>query len=637
MTIFSCNNISKSYSTGLLFKDIAFGMEKGERIGLIGKNGIGKSSLLKIIAGKENPDSGEIIFNNDVTIEYLEQNPNFDDNITVIDYVLKANLKLYEALNDHQRLCNLLTKSYDEKIQLILNELTQFIENNNGWDYENLAKTYLDKLGIEDYYEIVSNLSGGLKKRIALAKTMLTNPTLLILDEPTNHLDALSVQWLQDTLMNSNKSLLFVTHDRYFLDAVCTKIIELNEQRLFIYPGNFEQYLEKKANIQSIKDSTIEHKKSRLKEEIIWLQKGARARRSKQKSKTEWIKDLEKEIKRKKENKIKIELGNIFLGKTILDAYYISKTITGKTLFKDFTYIAKPGDRIGIIGQNGCGKSTLLNTLAGLSKPEKGQLKIGPLVNIGYFTQDIIDLKDNQTLINSLKEVAEYIDVGVGKERYITAAELLERFLFPRYRHNALISSLSGGEKRRLQILKVLMKNPNVLFLDEPTNDLDIDTLMAIENYLENFYGVLLIVSHDRAFLDKTVNTIWAFENNGKIKEYPGNYSYYLEKIESKKNNEGNAKINGKKDNNNNYKKFKKINKLTYKEQLELKNLEEEINKLEEFKKAKESEFQKIDKNDFERFNKLSQKLVEIDEEIEEKFLRWSKLEEKSNKLLKKL
>lgn len=640
MTIFSCHNISKSYTEGFLFKDISFGMEQGEKLGLIGRNGIGKTSLLKIIAGKESPDTGEVIFKNNVTLKYLEQNPTFNDNISALDYVLKANLKLYEALNEHQKLCNLLSQSYKENIQHKLEQLTQFIENNDGWNYENLAKSYLNKLNIVDYYQNVKFFSGGMKKRVALAKAILTNPMLLILDEPTNHLDASTVQWLQDTLMNSNISLLFVSHDRYFLDAISTKIIELDDKKLYIYPGNWEKYLIKKANIESVKKSTIEHKKSTLKKELLWLQKSARARRSKQKSKYQWIEELEKQIKKEKDRKIKIELGNTFLGKTIIDAHYISKSFHNTILFKDFTYIAKPGDRIGIIGPNGCGKSTLLNILAGQIKPDTGNLKIGPSVKIGYFTQENIYLNENQTLISTLKEISEYIDVGVGRERYITAVELLERFLFPKNMHNSFVSTLSGGEKRRLQILKVLMQNPNVLLLDEPTNDIDINTLMALENYLENFYGVLIIVSHDRAFLDKTVNVIWSFEKNGKIKEYPGNYSYYLEKIESNKNSmiesKVKSKVNENKDNYLAQKKMKNTNKLSYKENLELKNLEQEISTLEEIKKNLEFEFLKIDKNNFKEFNKISQKIDDIDKMIKMKFNTWVSLVEKSNELILK-
>ncbi len=627
MTIFSCNNLSKSFAGGLIFSDVSFGIQSGDKIGLIGKNGIGKTTLLNIIAGKDFPDDGEIVFNSDVKIEYLEQVPKFERNDIIINAVLNAKPELQEALVEHSRLCTKLTNSYDDETSKKIDKLAEIIEHQNGWNLENKAKAILSKLNIENYYDKINTLSGGIKKRVALARALLTEPDLLILDEPTNHLDAVSVQWLQDTIMATNKSLLFVTHDRYFLDAVSTRIIELDDRKLFSYPGSYSLYLERKATAESIKNSTIEHAQSKYKMELAWLQKGAKARRSKQQSRIDWIQELEKETVKKIDKKIKIELGNTFLGKRIIDAFNIGKSIGGKLLFKDFTFLAKPGDRIGIIGPNGTGKSTLLNVLSNRLKVDEGLIKMGASLNIGYFTQDSDELKENQTLINSLKEIAEYINVGVGRDRYLTARDLLTRFLFPFKQHNALVDTLSGGEKRRLQIIRVLMANPNVLFLDEPTNDLDIPTLNALEEYLDDFYGVLLIVSHDRAFLDRTVNFIFAFEENGKIKEYPGNYSYYLEQKEKRKPLRS-TKNTEKQEKYMREKKSKPAKKLSYKDKIRLEELEKTIPLLE----AKQKELQELINSgevDYKELEVKSQELVSLESDIEEATTEWMELLEK--------
>lgn len=628
MTIFSCNNLTKSFGGGLIFKDVSFGMQSGEKIGLIGKNGIGKTTLLNIIAGNDFPDNGEIVFNNNVSIEYLEQIPKFEKNDIIINAVMNAKPELHEALIEHNRLCTKLTNNYDNETSKKIDKLAQIIEHQNGWNLGNRAKSILSKLNINNYYDKINTLSGGMKKRVALARALLTEPDLLILDEPTNHLDAISVQWLQDTIMAANKSLLFVTHDRYFLDAVSTKIIELDDKKLFSYPGNYSLYLERKATAESIKNSTIEHAQSKYKMELAWLQKGAKARRSKQQSRIDWIKELEKDTIKKESKKIKIELGNTFLGKRVIDAMNISKSLGEKLLFKDFTYLAKPGDRIGIIGPNGTGKSTLLNVLSNKINVDDGLIKMGSSLNIGYFKQDSDELKENQTLIGSLKEIAEYINVGVGRDRYLTTRDLLTRFLFPFKQHNALVETLSGGEKRRLQILRVLMANPNVLFLDEPTNDLDIPTLTALEDYLDDFYGVLLIVSHDRAFLDRTVKFIFAFEKNGKIKEYPGNYSYYLEQKE-KRQQSVNTKISDKHLNYKLEKKKKQATKLSYKDKLALEDLEKNIPILEKQKQELQDLIHSGSIINYKELELQSQKLVELDKEIDSATLKWIELSEK--------
>lgn len=619
MPIFSCTNISKNYGEKLLFSDVAFGMDKGERIGIIGKNGAGKTTLMKIIAGLVPQDSGEVIFNSTVNLEYLEQMPDFNSNDTIINAVLKANNFIYNLVNDYEELC--ITNDNPEK----LNELSHLMDQYNAWNYEVESRKIISQLGIEDENEFVNNLSGGLKKRVALARSLVMNPELLILDEPTNHLDVNSVQWLQDYLQNSSRSLLFVTHDRYFLDAVCTGIVEIDSGKIFKYPGSYFDFLERKEERTRVERATVDKNLSKFKTELAWLQKGAKARRTKQKSKIDWISELKKSAVYIEEKKIKIELGNIFLGSRIIEAHNITKSIAGKLLFKNFSYAAKPQDRIGIIGANGSGKSTFLKTLAGFINPDEGTLKFGTSINIGYFHQELEDLDPTKSVIGSLREVAEYINVGEGRDRYLTNRDLLDKFLFPRWQHSSLVENLSGGEKRRLALVKILMANPNILLMDEPTNDFDLDTLSALEDYLDDFLGVLIIVSHDRSFLDRTVEFIWNFEGNGNIREYPGNYSLYLEKkdkeiSESKKDNK---KIDSRTERKSNLPK----KKFSFKEQMEYDKLLIEIPK---FEAERDLVKDKINSGeaDYQVLAELSNRLVEIEDKIDEATFRWMELEE---------
>jgi ATP-binding cassette subfamily F protein uup len=631
MTIFACNKLAKSFDRDLLFENISFGLEQGERLGIIGKNGIGKTTLLRIIAGSEDPDSGEVVFNNSVRYEYLEQQTNYNTNELALDLVMKAKEDLCLLLDEHKRLCAKLNENYSDELSDKISNIAHKLDSSNAWNLESEAKKILSKLGVEDFYKSVNQMSGGQKKRVALAKALLSDPDLLILDEPTNHLDADSVQWLQDRLMNTGNSLIFITHDRYFLDAVSNRIVEIDQKRIYSFAGNYQDYLEKKESIIDIHNSAAEHNRSKLRNELAWLQKGAKARRTKQKSRIDWIGKMEETTKKIKEKKIKIELGTSFLGKRVIDANYLTKSINGQLLFKDFTYIAKPGDRIGIIGPNGCGKSTLLNVLAGFAKVDEGSLKIGDSVKIGYYKQEINDLDENQSLIGCLRDIAEYIDCGVGKDRYMTPRDLLQKFNFPLNQHGALIGTLSGGEKRRLALLKMLMANPNIIFLDEPTNDLDIPTLTALEEYLDDFYGALLIVSHDRAFLDRTVEFIWAFEADGKVKEYPGNYSYYLDKkeeLESLKRKVAQETPNTNK--NQNVKPKNLIQKkLSYMEQREFDALEIEIPELENSKSQKEAEIQNIPPQEYKRIEMLSNEINALCEMIDDKTLRWMELSDK--------
>jgi len=651
MTIFSTENLTKTYGDKLLFENLSLGMKEGDRIGILGRNGVGKSTFMKIVASLESSDVGNVVFNNEVRYKYLEQLPSYNSTETVLDTVLKSNELIYDSLIEFNRICKEIETSPSDELNEKLNNISVLIETNNGWHFENDAKIILSKLGFSEYDQPVNTLSGGWQKRVAIAEAIISKPNLLILDEPTNHLDADSVQWLQDYLMNSNISLLFVTHDRYFLDAVSNSIWELYDKKFFTYVGDYEQYLFQKANYLEIEKSTTDHQKNVIRQEMVWLNKGAPARRKKQKSRIDWIENLRDTKKIVDDKNIKIEIGKSFMGSRIIDAYNITKSITisaknkqtEKLLFKDFTYVAQPGDKIGIIGQNGVGKSTLLGVLSGEIKISSGNLKIGDSAKIAYYHQHIKNLDDSKTVISSVREVAEYINVGVGKELKLTAVEMLDRFLFPRNQHNSYISTLSGGERRRLSLLKLLMGNPNVLLLDEPTNDLDIQTLNSLEDWLDSFQGVLLVVSHDRSFLDRTVNFIKVFEGEGKIKEYPGNYTNYLEVRDriSKENNrlkslEAKELIKEEKNNTNtqlnqneNSITDNKKQKLSFKEKKEFEEINARIEKLE--KQKEEYQLQLTDGNtsDYKILQEIAENLNILEDELDTITMRWLELSEK--------
>jgi len=622
--LFSAHALSKSYHEKVLFTSISLGIMEGERIGIIGKNGVGKSSLLKIIAGLDEADEGIVTRGKDVQIVYLPQLPQFESKETCLEVAMSGKPEIVELLEQHRILCS--KEGNDTLLADEIHDLSVRIDVLHGWTLDNQAKTLLTKLGILHVHATIDSLSGGQKKRVALAKALLSEPDLLILDEPTNHLDADSVQWLQDHLSDYSKAILLVTHDRYFLDAVSTKIIELDKQSLFTYEGNFEDYLLKKEQRTSIEESTAEHERNTLRRELAWLQKGAKARRTKQKSRIDWISKMQEKPEQAEIRNIKIEIGNKFLGGKLIDAIQISKTIGDTVLFSDFTYRAAPGDRIGIIGPNGAGKSTLLNILSGRISPDSGYVTIGDTVSIGYFDQEVRTLKEQLTVIGNLREIAEYIDTGLGKDRYITAKELLDRFQFPAKQHHSFVHTLSGGEKRRLAMLMALMSNPNVLMFDEPTNDFDIATLTALEEYVEHFKGVLLIVSHDRSFLDRTVETIYAFEGEN-IKEYPGNYSAYLEKIEAQNKSiiqptvevkEPIIRVS-----------HSKKKGLSFNEKRELESLEQVISETETQLQQLHILMEQTPPQDFKKFEELSEKQAETQKLLDKAMERWLELSEK--------
>jgi ATP-binding cassette subfamily F protein uup len=548
MNIFSASNLAKSYNDVPLFEDISFGMASGERVGLIGSNGVGKTTLLRVIAGVEEPDSGTVAFNAQARFEYLSQQPTFPVGMNVLEAVMRSRPHTFYLLKRHTELCSLLSdnaaaeRSHAE-LSTELHDITTHLDHTGGWSLEADAKAMLQRLGVARFDDAVDTLSGGLKKRVALASVLMSDADLLILDEPTNHLDADTVQWLQDRLASSPRALMLITHDRYFLDSVVTRIVELERRKLWSFDGNYEFYLQQKEFILANEHATAEHLRNRLRSEIAWLKRGAKAQRKKQQSRVDWVESLQakqRTLRAATELKsIKIEVGNKVSGSQLIDAVGISKRIGHRLLFQDFTYKAALGDRIGIIGANGSGKSTLLNILAGEIPPDTGTVKLGVSAKIGYFRQESSDINPKLSVIGAVREIAEYVDTGVGRDRYLSAKDFLDRFNFHPRQHNVLVETLSGGERRRLGLLRVLMSDPNVLLLDEPTNDFDIQTLNALEEYLQHYLGCLIVVSHDRAFLDKTVEFIYAFEEipsggSTRIKQYPGNYSAYLEAQEAR-------------------------------------------------------------------------------------------------------
>ncbi|MFN7716985.1 MAG: ABC-F family ATP-binding cassette domain-containing protein [Pseudanabaenaceae cyanobacterium] len=533
MTLFTLRGISKDFGIKQILKAASFSLEEGDKVGLIGTNGSGKSTLLKIIAGLEPFDSGDLWVNSSAKVMYLPQQPNLDDERTVLEQVFadcgeQMNLIREYELISHQ-LAHGSTDHDHDTLLAKLSHISQRIEALGAWDVETDAKVILTKLGIQDFDAKVGTLSGGYRKRIALATALLSAPDVLLMDEPTNHLDAISVEWLQTYLKRYQGALLLITHDRYFLDQVTNRILELDQGDLFSYSGNYAYYLGKKAEAEESNASTQRKHAGVLRRELEWLKRGPKARSTKQKARIERVLAMKDQEFKQSQGKVEITTAGRRIGKKVVDLSGVFKGFEGRTLIRDFSYNFSPEDRIGIIGRNGAGKSTLMNMITGRLPADQGTVDIGTTVHFGYFDQHSDDLAEhgNQRVIDYLKSVAELVKTADGT--IITASQMLERFLFNPNQQYAPIHKLSGGEKRRLFLLKVLMDAPNVLILDEPTNDLDVQTLGVLEEYLEEFNGCVIVVSHDRYFLDRTVEVVFAIESDGTIRQYPGNYSVYLE------------------------------------------------------------------------------------------------------------
>jgi ABC transport system ATP-binding/permease protein len=530
MKMLTVENVSKTYGEKQLFDHISFTITEKERVGLIGINGTGKSSLLKIIAGVDHPDDGNISTGKDYTISYLDQQPEIVAERTVLEQVFHGEAPVLRLLREYENALLKLNQSpNNEKWQEELFQLQKQMDALNAWDASTNAKTILMKLGIDDFSKKVGELSGGQKKRVALAQVLIEAPDLLILDEPTNHLDFDTVKWLEDYLSRYSGALLLVTHDRYFLDRVTNRIFELDGGNLYSYKGNYASFLEAKAIREENEAATFEKRKNLFRRELEWIRRGAQARSTKQKARIQRFDQLEEQLgKNKTAEKLDITLNGSRLGKQVFELKDASKQFGNKTILNSFNLLVKPGDRIGIIGKNGTGKSTLLNILAGHIPLDAGEFIMGQTVKIAYYTQESEDMDENQRMIEYIKETAQVVETSDGKR--ISATQMLERFLFPSFSHGTPIRKLSGGEKRRLYLLKILMTAPNVLLLDEPTNDLDTQTLTVLEDYLEDFPGVVITVSHDRYFLDKVAEQLLVLKGEGKINSFYGNYSEFLEK-----------------------------------------------------------------------------------------------------------
>lgn len=528
MNIMTVEHISKSYGEKILFKDASFGMNDQDKIGIVGVNGTGKSTFLRVIAGKEQADEGNVAIGNHVRIEMLDQNPDYDPDITVLQQVFQGDSPEMQVVRSYMEIMELLElKPNDETLLQKLTSLSEKMEEHDAWQLESEAKTILSKLGIHQIDAKMGSLSGGQRKRVALAAALIHPSDLLILDEPTNHIDNDSVVWLEQYLQKRRGALLMITHDRYFLDRVANVMIELDHGRLFRYEANYTRFLELKAEREEREASSEQKRQNLLRNELAWIRRGAKARTTKQKARIDRFEKLKDQDNLHRSGDLEMSVASARLGKKILEIEHLSKKIEDRTLVDDLSYIAVPGDRVGIVGPNGSGKSTLLNMIAGQIQPDSGEIVIGPTVKLGYFTQEHQEMDENLRVIEYIKEEAEVIRTGDGET--ITAAQMLERFLFPPAAQWTYISRLSGGEKRRLYLLRVLMSAPNVLLLDEPTNDLDISTLSVLETYLEDFPGVVFVVSHDRYFLDRTIDKVLAFEGEGQVRVHVGDYSEYAE------------------------------------------------------------------------------------------------------------
>ncbi|WP_094605136.1 Energy-dependent translational throttle protein EttA [Sporomusa silvacetica DSM 10669] len=627
MNLLSLENVTKSYGEKVLFRQVTFGVDEGDKIGLIGVNGTGKSTFLKVIAGVDTADAGKITTGNSLQIEYLPQNPEFDANATVLEQVFKGHSPVMQVLREYEQvLLQAQNCPADEACQKRLIALSQQMDANNAWQLESDAKTVLTKLGILDFAAIVSTLSGGQRKRIALASALINPADLLILDEPTNHIDNQTVAWLEQYLAKRKGALLMITHDRYFLDRVTNRIIELDKGNLYTYMGNYSQFLESKAEREEQQEACERKRQNILRNELAWIRRGAQARSTKQKARIERFEELSAQTPESANGQLEIAVGASRLGRKIIELEHINQEFDGKTLIEDFNYIVLKNDRVGIIGPNGSGKSTLLNLITGRLTAGSGQVEIGQTVKIGYFSQESSEMNQDLRVIEYIKEEAHFLPTADGGT--ISAGQLLERFLFPPSLQWTPIAKLSGGEKRRLFLLRILISAPNVLLLDEPTNDLDVQTLSILEDYLDDFPGAVIVVSHDRYFLDRVVEKLFVFEGQGKITQYPGNYSDYQDKI-SMQETENADKSKGAADKKPTVqdKPKERPRKLSFKEQREYDQIEEIITSVEQ-ELAQVAAGINTAGSDFELLQKLTDRQQELETKLDELLERWTYLNE---------
>jgi ATP-binding cassette subfamily F protein uup len=623
MTIISLEDISMSYGPRLLFEGVTFGLDDNDKVGLIGLNGSGKSTLLRIIAGREQPQRGRVVVAHERIVAYLPQNPEFDPDQTVLDAVFTASDETLRLLRDYEMACHDLSlRPGDERALDRVATLAHKLEATGAWNLETNARTVLTQLGISDTTARMGSLSGGERKRVALAHALVARPDMLILDEPTNHLDADTIAWFETYLARYAGALLLVTHDRYFLDRVTNRILEIDRGRVQNFAGNYAYYVEKKDEQEAQEAAAGEKREALLRRELAWLRRGAKARSTKQKARVQRAEELQKQPARLAKAELDISIGFSRMGKKILELDSVSKSYDDKKLIDGFSYTLKRSDRIGVIGPSGSGKTTLLDMIAARIEPDAGSIDRGQTIVIGYYDQNNRELNGAERVIDYIREAAERIETADGES--ITASQMLEKFLFPPAMQYDVISRLSGGEQRRLYLLRVLMSAPNVLMLDEPTNDLDIQTLVRLEEYLDSFAGCLIVVSHDRYFLDRTVESIFRFEGDGRINEYAGNYSAFLEAREQEAPEPIEAKPSIAKPAINS---STAPRKLSYKERREFEELEKRIEQSE----ARKAELELVlssSSSDFVAVEAAYVELESLKQELEKDVDRWAALAE---------
>jgi ATP-binding cassette subfamily F protein uup len=623
MNYLTVENVSRNFGEKYLFQNISLGINQGQKIGFVAKNGNGKTSLLQIICGMEKPDSGQVSFRNDLKIAYLAQEPVLNHKFTIEQAILDSDIPTIKLIADYEHV--MANPDDPEKMQDVLDRM----DAANAWDFETKYKQILSKLRLDDLSQVIDTLSGGQKKRIAMAIALLSDPQLLIMDEPTNHLDLEMIEWLEDYFKQENYTILMVTHDRYFLDRVCNEIIELDNGELYTYRGNYSYYVEKKQERMLIEQTTQEKAQQLYKKELNWMRRQPKARTTKSKSRIDDFHQIkEVAMNRRKDHVVELEINMERLGTKVVELHKVSKSFGDKHLIENFSYNFLKGERLGVIGKNGTGKSTFLNMITGELAPDSGKVVVGETVKIGYYTQKGIDIKPGQKVIDVIKEYGEYIPLNKGK--IISASQLLERFMFDNKKKHDFVEKLSGGERKRLYLCTVLIQNPNFLILDEPTNDLDIPTLNILENFLMDFPGCIIVVSHDRYFMDKIVDHLFVFNQSGTITDFPGNYSDFRAYV-------GNTDM-VLEDDKSKDKTAKPIpvieNKATVsnpgptrEQQKELSRLENKIKKLEEQKASLQQSFLDTGLSN-EEITENSIKLEQAKSDLEETELEWLELSE---------
>lgn len=617
INVLSIEGVSKRFGDRKLFADLTLGVAQGDKIALIARNGTGKSTLLKIISGKESADEGRVVIRNGIRVGMLDQEIEFDPELTVHDAMMNTDLPALNAIKEYE-----IALKIDDPDQL--HKAISVMDHLNAWDIESQIHEMIGRLKLEDPTKKVKELSGGQKKRLALAQLLISEPDLMILDEPTNHLDLEMIEWLEGYLDKKKNTLIMVTHDRYFLEVICNEIIELDQKKLYTYKGNYSYYLEKKADREEVQKITSGKQVSFLRKEVEWIRRQPKARGTKSKSRIDKYQDIKSGINRDKDG----EMGQLNvkiprLGTKILEFHKIAKSFDDKVLFEDFNYVYQRGEKVGLVGPNGSGKTTLVKMILSQLEPDKGKIVIGETLSIGHFSQDGLNVRDDKRVIEVIRDIAEYIQLEKGHK--LTAAQLLERFMFDRKVQWQYVSTLSGGEKKRLYLLTILMRNPNFLILDEPTNDLDVYTLTILENYLESFPGGLLVISHDRYFMDKLIDHLFVFDGKGDIRDFPGNYTQFRIQEQKKKNI---AALNKPKVRTTVIEEKKESNKITYAERIELEKLESELEILEQ-NKAVLTESLNATGSNHEKLMELGNAMKETIRSIDQKTERWMELSEK--------